>query len=172
MFDLNGCWMGVRERIQRYRTTGAAAGLARVEVLVPPADRDRILALAERLRRQHRRTGAHRPVNAEQVNDRAKLLIHRLVARRMAAEPEIIDRARESLGTLRAAGNAGEDIREWEVLLARDPTEIRRMITGRSEEMRRLRLTSPFFRAAGVEDPALRRRIWRMARRGLAGNGA
>jgi len=47
--------MGLRERIKRYRTDGGAAGLVRVEVLVPPEDRGEVVRLAARLRQVHRR---------------------------------------------------------------------------------------------------------------------
>jgi hypothetical protein len=43
-----------RQRVRKYRSEGGAAGLARVEVLVPPSARKEILALASRLRAQHR----------------------------------------------------------------------------------------------------------------------
>jgi hypothetical protein len=46
--------MGVRERIKKYRQTGGAADLARVEVLVPEDCRDQILALASDMRSAHR----------------------------------------------------------------------------------------------------------------------
>ncbi len=47
--------MSARERVRRYRSQGAAAGMARVEVLVPPSARGEILAVAARLRFEHRR---------------------------------------------------------------------------------------------------------------------
>lgn len=164
--------MGVRERIRRYRDTGAAAGLVRVEVLAPPESRGRILALAKQLRAEHRHAKSLRSVNAERVNDRAKLIIHRLLARRIATAPGIVDRARDAVSRARAAGKPHGHIDEWHDLLTRDPAEIRRIITQRSDEMNRLRLSSPLARLAGVEDPTLRRRIWRMARQGLALRGA
>ncbi len=43
-----------RKRVEKYRSEGGAAGLARVEVLVPPAARKQILAIASRLRAEHR----------------------------------------------------------------------------------------------------------------------
>jgi hypothetical protein len=46
--------MSARKRVQKYRSVGGAAGLARVEVLVPVADREQVLALASRLRAEHR----------------------------------------------------------------------------------------------------------------------
>ena len=45
-----------RKRVQKYRSEGAAADLVRVEVLVPPAGRNEILAVASRLRGDHRGT--------------------------------------------------------------------------------------------------------------------
>jgi hypothetical protein len=43
-----------RERVRKYRSKGGAADLARVEVLVPLAARKEVLAVAFRLRAQHR----------------------------------------------------------------------------------------------------------------------
>jgi len=40
--------------VKKYRSQGGAADLARVEVLVPPAARAEILAVASRLRAEHR----------------------------------------------------------------------------------------------------------------------
>ena len=44
----------VQQRVRRYRTEGGAADLVRVEVLVPPAARERILEFASQLRADHR----------------------------------------------------------------------------------------------------------------------
>jgi hypothetical protein len=46
--------MSSRERVRKYREVGGAADLVRVEVLVPAADRDAILASASKLRQEHR----------------------------------------------------------------------------------------------------------------------
>ena len=43
-----------RHRVKKYRSEGGAADLARVEVLVPPSAREEILAIAARLRAEHR----------------------------------------------------------------------------------------------------------------------
>ena len=43
-----------RQRVKKYRSEGAGADLARVEVLVPPWARKEILAVASRLRAEHR----------------------------------------------------------------------------------------------------------------------
>ena len=50
--------MSARKRVQKYRSVGGAADLARVEVLVPPAMRDQVIAFASRLRTEHRSTKA------------------------------------------------------------------------------------------------------------------
>ena len=159
--------MGIRERIQRYKTEGAAAGLIRVEVLVPPDDRGQILTLAQRLRHDHRREKAIRSVNVERVNDRAKLIIHRLLARRIPSEPEIIDQARKAISQAKTVDRSPDYLDQWRELLAGDANELRRIISERSPRMDRLRINSPLAMAAGVEDPELRRRIWRKARSGL-----
>jgi hypothetical protein len=46
--------MSVQERIERYRKSGGASDLVRVEVLVPASGRDELLAHAARLRNDHR----------------------------------------------------------------------------------------------------------------------
>ena len=46
--------MPVRQRIDKYRSTGGAADLVRVEVLVPPSGREDVVRLAARLRSEHR----------------------------------------------------------------------------------------------------------------------
>src|SRR3954451_1351582 len=46
--------MSVRRRIEKYHSSGGAADLVKVEVLVPPSARDDVLRLAARLRSEHR----------------------------------------------------------------------------------------------------------------------
>lgn len=46
--------MAVQDRIRKYRTQGGAAGFVRVEVLVPPSDRERIRGYARQLRENRR----------------------------------------------------------------------------------------------------------------------
>jgi hypothetical protein len=50
-----GHMIAARKRVKKYRSEGGAADLARVEVLVPRSARKEILALALRLRAEHRR---------------------------------------------------------------------------------------------------------------------
>jgi len=47
--------MLARQRMKRYRSEGGAADFTRVEVLVPPSGREKILEFAARLRADHRR---------------------------------------------------------------------------------------------------------------------
>jgi len=42
------------QRVKKYRLEGGAADLVRVEVLIPPSARKEILAVASRLRAEHR----------------------------------------------------------------------------------------------------------------------
>lgn len=102
-------------------------------------------------------------MNQEAINDRAKLLLHRLVARRIAREPGLIEAARSRLDPSRGAP---DHVREWGELLRLEPGLIRRALVSRSERMTRLRLSSPFFQVSGLQDTAFRRRVWRLARRG------
>ncbi|MDI1344478.1 MAG: hypothetical protein PSV22_10315 [Pseudolabrys sp.] len=46
--------IAARQRVKKYRSEGGAADLARIEVLVPPAARNEILAMASRLRAEYR----------------------------------------------------------------------------------------------------------------------
>ncbi len=59
--------MTARERLQRYRNSGGAADLVRVEVLVPPDGAGEIKALARRLRAEHRSSAALKPLFEEAV---------------------------------------------------------------------------------------------------------
>ena len=105
--------------------------------------------------------------NQERINDRAKLIMHRLVARELVRDPTLVSRARDYLRA-RALQLPGRDFsQEWEELLALPAPALRRQLTCRSEEMARLRLSSPFMvvTGLGLDDIRLRRRIWRMARR-------
>jgi hypothetical protein len=58
-------------------------------------------------------------------------------------------------------------VRDWEAVLQRPENEIASVLTGRDEEARRLRLSSPFVLAGGIDfkNEALRRRIGRAAKR-------
>lgn len=107
-------------------------------------------------------------VNQEHVNDTAKLMIHRLIARAIGRDPSLIDSAKISLDRSASERYAGYSfVSEWGDLLRLPPSKVRRRLTSRDEEMTRLRLSSPFVIADGIDfrDVALRRRIWQAAKR-------
>lgn len=108
-------------------------------------------------------------INQEQVNDRAKLMMHRIVARQLGRDLGIMDRAREALAFLRQRSPGRDALSEWEDILSSSPRQVRRLLTERSERMDRLRLTSPFMfiEGLGLSDVPTRRRIWHLAKRGL-----
>jgi hypothetical protein len=104
-------------------------------------------------------------VNAEAVNDAAKLVMHRIVARRLAADPAILVRARDRLARMAERWPERSFVAEWAAILDMPPAVIRRRLTARDEDSIRLRLSSPFFgdeKGVDLADPALRRRIWRI----------
>jgi hypothetical protein len=107
------------------------------------------------------------PLNQETVNDTAKLIMHRLIARLLVREPLLVDQAKVSLTKMSAHFPDRSFISDWEKLLRLPTRELRALLTSRSEDMKRLRLSSPFVTAEGVDftDHTLRRRIRRAAKR-------
>jgi hypothetical protein len=106
-------------------------------------------------------------LNQEHVNDTAKLMIHRLIARAISRDPSLIEKAKVSLDRSSQHFEGYSFVREWSELLDLPPSEVRRLLASRSERMTRLRLSSPFILAEGIDfgNTALRRRIWRAAKR-------
>jgi hypothetical protein len=105
--------------------------------------------------------------NQEVVNDTAKLIMHRLIARALAREPWLVEQAKVShAGTSRRFINRSF-VQDWSNLLERPLPELRSQLISGSRDMNRLRLSSPFVTANGFDftDPTLRRRIWAAARR-------
>ncbi len=107
-------------------------------------------------------------VNAEQINDRVKLLFHRLIARRLGQDPSILELARVQLAKIRESREDRTYMHEWAELLALPAEILRREIVRRDERMTRLRNSSPLGHLIDVRDPDLRRRVWRNARRALS----
>jgi hypothetical protein len=107
------------------------------------------------------------PLNQETVNDTAKLIMHRLIARSLARDPMLVDRAKVSLAKISLHFPDRSFVTDWDELLRRPTRELRTLLTSRDQNMKRLRLSSPFVTAEGVDfsDQALRRRIWRAAKR-------
>jgi hypothetical protein len=109
----------------------------------------------------------HAPLNQEIVNDTAKLIMHRLIARLLARDPLLVDRAKVSLSKISVHFPDRSFVADWEELLRLPTRELRTLLTSRNQRMKRLRLSSPFVTADSVDfgDQALRRRIRRVAKR-------
>ena len=162
--------MSVQDRVKRYKSTGGGVGLVRVEVLVPTEDREEILKLAVDLRRQRREKASNivlKPfVNRESVNDRAKLILHRLVARRLRVNPSLLDEARTRLQSLEEP--TPDYVTLWARVLDRPAEDVAKLIGSRSEHMKHLRVSSPFCLPEMFDDETWRRRVWRKAKLGAA----
>lgn len=107
------------------------------------------------------------PLNQETINDAAKLIMHRLIARSLARDPSLIERTKVSLARIAARFPDRSFVQDWDQLLRLPPGQVRALLTSRNQDMRRLRLSSPFMTAEGVDfgDETLRRRIRRAAKR-------
>lgn len=106
-------------------------------------------------------------LNRETVNDTAKLIMHRLVARMLVRDPSLVARARAALEKTASRFPDRSFVAEWDAILRRPVKEIVAVLVGRGQEARRLRLSSPFVLAEGIDfrDEALRRRIGQAAKR-------
>jgi hypothetical protein len=101
------------------------------------------------------------PINSEDMNNTAKLIMHRLIARAIGRDPSSIEKARDAL----PHGSGYSFVVDWNNILKLPVNEVRRLITSRSENMTRLRLSSPFAFVIDLTNVDLRRRIHRIARR-------
>jgi hypothetical protein len=112
----------------------------------------------------------HTRLNQEIVNDTAKLIMHRLISRLLDRDPLLIDRAKVSLSKISAHFPDRSFVADWEDLLRLPTSELRALLISRNQDMKRLRLSSPFVTAEGVDfgDQTLRRRIRRAAKRIVA----
>jgi hypothetical protein len=106
-------------------------------------------------------------VNQEAINDTAKLIMHRLVARALAKDPTLVEMAKEILAEMSVRYKGRPFLEEWENLLRLPTKQLCSRLIDRCQDMKRLRLSSPFITARGVnfEDQHLRIRVRRAARR-------
>ncbi len=154
----------ITQRNARYRRRRAQQqGLRRIEVFVPEDRVEVLRAFARSLRDRPR-------PNPELVNDRAKLIYHRLVARRLRHEPTLIARAKDVVRSRTFSDTDPDIVEDWRRLLSGPTPRLVNILVGRSAEARRLRLSSPFPFVDGlkIDDESLRRRLWRVARRAFA----
>jgi hypothetical protein len=109
-------------------------------------------------------------LNQEIVNDTAKLIMHRLISRMLGCDPLLVDQAKVSLTKISAQFPDRSFVADWDQLLHLPTSELRVRLTSRNQDMKRLRLSSPFVTAEGVDfgDQTLRRRIRRAAKRLVA----
>lgn len=106
----------------------------------------------------------------ERVNDRAKFIMHRLIALRLSADPQMLGylRARLSDGDMQTP----DHLREWQAILDDGVEATCRQLRARSERMYRLRLSSPLVGLLDFSEPSLRRRLYSKARIGLRAPGS
>ncbi|MDH2386331.1 hypothetical protein [Bradyrhizobium sp. CER78] len=113
-------------------------------------------------------------VNEGVVGDTAKLMMHRLIVRMVRRDPSLVERAK--IAHARQADQFVDwpFVREWEELLALPTKELASRLVSRDREMVRLRNSSPFYLAEGVDFGGydarvrLRRAARRIVERGLA----
>ena len=107
------------------------------------------------------------PVNQETVNDTAKLIMHRLISREIGRDPSLVESAKISHARTAWLYAGRPFVREWDDLLKLPLTRLRAKLVSREPDMVRLRASSPFLLAAGIDltDYDFRLRIRRAARR-------
>ncbi|MBI3044226.1 MAG: hypothetical protein HYY78_15505 [Betaproteobacteria bacterium] len=130
------------ERMRRYRVRQRAAGLRAATHWQPGAAARLTPGLLK-----------HRIIEAR------SLAMHCLIARKIAADPALLDVARRNLGTwiARYGNEPPRALEEWRAILARPWPEIAALITDPGESATRLRQSSPF---AGVLTKSERRRVY------------
>lgn len=130
------------ERMRRYRTRQRAAGLRAATRWRPAAP-----ATVSRGLLKHR------------VAEARSLALHCLIARKIAADPRLLETATRNLAAwaARYGDSPPRALEEWRRVLARPWPEIAALITDPGEEAARLRQSSPF---AGVLTPAERQRVY------------
>jgi hypothetical protein len=118
-------------------------------------------------RRRYHQLDFPSEVNAAVVGDLAKLIMHRLVARRMRRDCSLVERAKKVQARMAEQYGGWPFIAEWNELLAMPPAALRARLISRDRDMVRLRNTPPFYLTEGIDfgDYDHRIRIARAARR-------
>ncbi|MDA8250393.1 MAG: hypothetical protein M0Z28_14640 [Rhodospirillales bacterium] len=108
-------------------------------------------------------------VSTADVEARKRLIAHRLVARSLTTEPELLNRAVELLNEWAAEeGSESRHRAEWRRVLAQGADEVRRRIVRRDAETLAWLTKSPLGVDSGLfADDAVRRQVHRKARQGL-----
>src|SRR5262249_26271825 len=90
-------------------------------------------------------------------NDISKLIMHRLITRSLARDPTLLERAKDSLFKSAIKFPGRLFVVEWQDLLRLPMPQLRARLLSRDQHMKRLRLSSPFVTAAGVDFTTLRK---------------
>jgi hypothetical protein len=103
------------------------------------------------------------------VGDIAKLMMHRLIVRQIRRDPTLVERAKIAHARQADQFAGWPIVRKWDELLSLSlsPSELTSRLISRDREMVRLRNSSPFYLAEGVDfgDYGSRIRLRRAARR-------
>ena len=100
------------------------------------------------------------------MRDRVALM-HRLIGRMLRRDPSLVEKAKKAHARQADQFAGWPFVREWQELLALPPGELASKLISRDREMVRLRNTSPFYLAEGVDfgDYDAKVRLRRAARR-------
>jgi hypothetical protein len=98
-------------------------------------------------------------VHPHRLAEARSLAYHRLVAKRLATDPDLLARARARVALwLDATPTPPHHAREWAGILAQPISDIALLLEDDGERARELRQSTPF---AGALDPRERWRLWR-----------
>jgi hypothetical protein len=90
-------------------------------------------------------------INQRVVGDTAKLIMHRLIVRQMRRDPTLVEKAKVAHARQAEQFADWPFVREWEDPLSLPPAELTSKLVSRDREMVRLRNSSPFYLAEGVD---------------------
>lgn len=99
------------------------------------------------------------PVYSDHIRlDERSLALHRLIARKLAADPDLLDKARDNLRRWQESSDSPSlAFAEWAQILTSPVDQVEQLLTERSERATRLRQSSPF---CGILTEAERRVIY------------
>lgn len=103
-------------------------------------------------------------VTAHDVNERARLILHRSYAEKIDARPELADAARAFAERSIAADGGTTGQRLWLAILELPWQQVRERTLRDDPEGRLLRSDSPFSHITGIGDERERRDVWRRAK--------
>lgn len=134
--------LSAAERMRRYRARKKAEGLKSVARWIPRGD-----------------DGNSGVYSSHRLLDARSLALHCLVARKIAADPSLLEVARRNLARWRrsAPGTVPRYLDEWQDILHQPWPHVAALLTEQSERAVRLRQSSPF---AGVLTATERRRVY------------